>query len=206
MEFKKNSLEDYIIDCIVENNIDIAVFSEYERIDFTKLEKNLGKMYQRVLDSKGDGKVTLIAKTTFFIEKIQPQNRYNIYNIKTAIKDYILVALHLEDRRNYAPAVRNHTIEILIADIEQTEKLFQCYNTIIIGDFNANPYDEELLSIYSFNSVLFKSIIEKKNLGNLITKNGDIFITQFYIFYLRIQKCTAVFIMQKIITLRTGIV
>ena len=34
---KKNSLEDYIIDCIVENNIDIAVFSEYEGIDFTKL-------------------------------------------------------------------------------------------------------------------------------------------------------------------------
>ena len=25
---KKNSLEDYIIDCIVENNIDIAVFSD----------------------------------------------------------------------------------------------------------------------------------------------------------------------------------
>lgn len=158
---KKNSLEDYIIDCIVENNIDIAVFSEYEGIDFTKIDKNLGKLYRRVIDLKDDGKVTLIAKTTFSVEKIQTQNRYNIYNIKTAINEYILVALHLEDRRNYETDDRKYTIQNLVADTVQTEELFKCYNTIIIGDFNANPYDKEMLSFYAFNSVLFKEVIEK---------------------------------------------
>ena len=47
---KRNSIEEYIIDCIVENNIDIAIFSEFDGIDFIKIEKNLGKMYSRILE------------------------------------------------------------------------------------------------------------------------------------------------------------
>ena len=163
---KRNAIEDYIIDCIVENNVDIAVFSEFEGINLINIEKNLGKMYTRVTNVKGDRKVTLLAKTTFSITIMQPQNRYSLYNVKTAVKDYLLVAVHLEDRRNYEIAQRLNTIQSLIADIEATEGLLKCNNTIVIGDFNANPYDEELLSIYGFNAVLFKTIIDKSDLTN----------------------------------------
>lgn len=161
---KRNSIEDYIIDCIVENNVDLAIFSEFDGVDFIKIEKNLGKMYCRILAVQDDRKVTLISKTTFSVTTVQQQNRYNIYNVKTAVKDYILVAVHLEDRRNYESAERMETIRSLVSDIEQTEELLKCSNTIVIGDFNANPYDAELLSKYAFNAVLFKSIIDKSEL------------------------------------------
>ena len=98
---KRNAIEGYIIDCIVENNVDIAVFSEFDGVDFIKIEKSLGKMYGCILAVQDDRKVTLIAKTTFSVAIIQQQNRYNIYNVKTAVKDYLLAAIHLEDRRNY---------------------------------------------------------------------------------------------------------
>lgn len=163
---KRNAIEDYIIDCIVENNIDISVFSEFDGIDFIKIQKSLGKMYGHILTVQDDRKVTLIAKTTFRVTVVQQQNRYNIYHVKTAVKDYLLAAVHLEDRRNYKSAERIETIKRLIADIEQTEELLKCSNTIVIGDFNANPYDEELLSKFAFNSVLFKAIIEKSELTN----------------------------------------
>lgn len=162
---KRNSIEDYIIDCIIENDVDIAVFSEFGGIDFIKIEKNLGKMYDRIA-VQDDGKVTVIAKTTFSVEIVQEQNRYNIYNVKTAIKDYLLVAVHLEDRRNYKTADRIHTIQSLVATIEEMEELLNCSNTIVIGDFNANLYDEELLSKYAFNAVLFKTIINKSEFTN----------------------------------------
>lgn len=163
---KRNAIEDYIIDCIAENNIDIAVFSEFDGIDFGKIQKSLGKMYGHILTVQDDRKVTLIAKTTFHVTVVQQQNRYNIYHVKTAVRDYLLAAVHLEDRRNYKSAERIETIKRLIADIEKTEELFKCSNTIVIGDFNANPYDEELLSKFAFNSVLFKAIIEKSELTN----------------------------------------
>lgn len=173
---KRNALEDYIIDCIVENNVDIAIFSEFNGIDFIKIQKNLGKMYSRILAVQEDRKVTLIAKTTFSITTVQQQNRYNIYYIKTAVKDYILAAVHLEDRRNNKSVDRIKTISCLVADIEQTEKLLKCNNTIVIGDFNANPYDEELLSKYAFNAVLFKTIIDKSDL----TSPNSLKLKRFY--------------------------
>lgn len=163
---KRNEIEGYIIECIVENNVDIAVFTEFDGIDFTKIEKHLGKMYSRITAVQDDRKVTLVAKTTFSVTVVQQQNRYNIYSVKTAVKDYILVAVHLEDRRNYKTADRLETIKCLVSDIEQTEDFLKCSNTIVIGDFNANPYDEELLSKYAFNAVLFKTIIDKNELTN----------------------------------------
>lgn len=163
---KRNQIEDYIVECIAENNVDIAIFSEFEEIDFVKIEKGLGKMYRRIFAVQTDKKVTLIAKSTISVTIIQQQNRYNIYNVKTALKNYILVAIHLEDRRNYKPAERIETIKSLVADIEETEEILKCSNTIVIGDFNANPYDEELLSKFAFNSVLFKSIIDKNEFTN----------------------------------------
>ena len=161
----KNSLENYIANCIAENDIDIAVFSEFSGINFVNLEKNLGKLYNQISIQK-DGKVTLIAKTTFSVESVQEQERYNIYKVETAVKDYLLVTVHLEDGRNYKQDDRIETIKGLISTIEKTEELLKCNNTIVIGDFNANFYDKELLSKYAFNSVLFKSIIDKSELTN----------------------------------------
>lgn len=50
---KSNSnLENIIIDCICENSVDIAVFSEFENLDFKTLIQNLNDNYQ-LLDSFG---------------------------------------------------------------------------------------------------------------------------------------------------------
>lgn len=163
---RKNAIEDYIIECIAENNIDIAIFSEYESINFALIENKLGKMYRRIFGVQADKKVSLIAKRTLNVTVVQQQHRYNLYSVKTGIKDYILVAIHLEDRRNYAIADRKYTIQRLVGDIERIEDLLNCSNTIVIGDFNANPYDEELISKYTFNAVLFKSVIEKSEFTN----------------------------------------
>ena len=43
------------------------------------------------------------------------------------MKDYLLVAIHLEDRRNYKTADRVETIRHLVADIKKTEELLKMY-------------------------------------------------------------------------------
>lgn len=85
----------------------------------------------------------------------------------------------------------------MVADIEQTEELLKCSNTVVIGDFNANPYDEELLSKYAFNAVLFKSIIDKNELTNPNSLKKKDFIIRFCIIYLRITRCMEAFIMKR---------
>lgn len=51
-------------------------------------------------------------------------------------------------------------------DIKKNEENLEIENTIVIGDFNANPYDKELLYKNAFNAVLFKSIIKENEFTN----------------------------------------
>lgn len=161
----KTSIGDYISKCIAENDIDLAIFSEYDGIDLKTVEKSLGSMYTCV-EVQVDTKVVLLAKATLTISIKHEQHRYIIYRVNSGIKEYILAAVHLQDRRNYSTSDRVETIRSLVSDIEEAEKELGCTNTIIIGDINANPYDEELLSKYAFNAVLFKSIIHENEFTN----------------------------------------
>lgn len=165
-----NAVENYIVNCIAENDIDIAIFSEFGGIKFDQLIDKLGGLYKHILGVQKDHKVSLIAKNTIIVKMHQQQNRYSLYSVQDAFDSYILSAVHLEDRRNNDKYMRMETIKNLVNDIECTERVFNCNNSIVIGDFNANPYDDELLDCHSFNSVLFKALIEKKELTNPRTK------------------------------------
>ena len=160
------SIEKIIAECLIENDISMAAFSEFNGIDFQKLEKSLFKQYHLVQSlyvdpsqTQGNIHTRLIVKNSIEATAIQEQGRYSIFKIKTSMQQYILVAIHLQDRRNKKTIDRIHTIEKIKADIEKYEKELKCNSTIVIGDFNANPYDEELLSVHGFNAVLFKDII-----------------------------------------------
>lgn len=166
---KKNT--EHIINCIVENNVDIAVFAEYKDkdgkvmiIDTAAIEHGLGSMYAWISGVEPDGKVILLAKKTIGeVRKIQQddRSRYSLYIVSTAVKNYLLAAAHLEDRLSdpYS-ANRKKTIGRLVSEIKSNEEILRIENTIVIGDFNANPYDEELLDKDAFNAVLFKPIIK----------------------------------------------
>ena len=173
---RKNNAE-HIINCIVENNVDIAVFAEYKDkedkaiiIDTSAIEDNLGNMYTWISGVEPDGKVILLTKKTIGdVRKIQQdgQSRYSLYIIETALKNYLLAAVHLEDRLS-DPYSKNRkkTIGRLLLDIKSNEEILGIDDTIVIGDFNANPYDEELLDKDAFNAVLFKPIIKANEFTN----------------------------------------
>ena len=79
----RNDIEDYIAECIGEHEIDIAVFAEYEGVKFPSLECKLGGKYTRITGIESDKKVTLVAKKTLAIRKVQTTNRYNLYSFDT---------------------------------------------------------------------------------------------------------------------------
>lgn len=171
----KKQIEDYIINCIDENDVDIAVFAEYKakdtmatrgksNIDRDAIENGLGNMYAWVTGIELDGAVTLLARKSLgVVNKIgqDDRKRYSLYVIDTPMKKYLLVAVHLEDRGSDPNSeMRGDTINRLRVDITHNESDLDLYNTIVIGDFNANPYDRELTSMRTLNAVLFKSVIK----------------------------------------------
>lgn len=156
----KNNIEDYVIDLILENNIDICIFAEYQKIDFDSVISKL-KKYKFYDGMGGCTKIKLISSNECNVEIKREQDRYSIYSISINNSNYIIAGIHLQDRMNNDSDVRKNTIRNLIVDIKEQESTLKHSNTIVIGDFNASPFDEELVQKDAFNAVLFKDLILK---------------------------------------------
>lgn len=167
---KGNKIEKYIINCLQENEIDIAIFAEFKGIDFEYLIDKLDNSYYHPIDFGGCEKITLIARRSISIEIKQEQDRYTIYKANCNGDDFILTGVHMPDRMSSDVYARIAKAGRIVNDIKNLEISSKCKKTIIIGDFNANPYDDEMLAMNSFNAVLFKDEIlraETKSVGGV---------------------------------------
>ena len=50
---------------------------------------------------------------------------------------------------------------MIMDDIERIETIIHSRNTIIVGDFNADPYEEELLFLKGFRTTMDKKIASR---------------------------------------------
>lgn len=157
----QNSIEEYIANVIVENDIDICIFAEYNKIIFETILSKLNNGYNYFDGMGGCDKITLIARNGYDVEIRREQNRYTIYSISDKTEKYIVAGIHLQDRFNSDADTRKNTIRKIVQDIKEQESTLKHNNTIVIGDFNANPFDEELIQKDAFNAVLFKDLIFK---------------------------------------------
>ncbi len=166
----KNSIDNFVSDIIEENDIDIGVFAEFEGININAILKKLNGKYNFIEGMGACGKIIMIAKSNYDIQVIREQNRYIIYSVYYKKEYYILVGLHLQDNLYSDEASRKLTIRNIVYDIEAEEKTLKHSNTIVMGDFNASPFDSELIQKDSFNAVLFKDLILKSEYVNFENK------------------------------------
>ena len=178
----RNSIEKYIIDIISENDLDICVFSEFDKINFEKINAGLNNHYHVFEGIGGCTKIIMIARRNYSIEIRREQHRYTIYSISDNAEQFIIAGIHLEDRKNSDSDTRKNTIRNLVQDIKEQERILKLENTIVIGDYNASPFDDELVQKDAFNAVLYKDLIFKTE---KVTVNG----TQYKRFYNPMLSC-----------------
>lgn len=158
-----SNIETIIDDCISENYIDIAIFSEYSNIDFSKLNGLLSSQYDLLESFGGCEKVSLIYKKGINLSLVQEQHRYLITKLFHKQKTYLIIGVHLPANPHCQSSDRKHLIRKIINDIVDAET-DEIYSSIVIGDMNASPFDEEMIEKDAFNSVLFKKIIKQQEI------------------------------------------
>lgn len=158
---KNNNNANYIIDLIQLDNIDIAVFCEYGGLDQKYVEENL-QDFSFSLGMAGCEKVLFLFNQNITYEVRRESNRYAMYSFIHKSKEYILVGLHLPANPSNDSDTRKDVILDIIRDLNELEKSINNYNTIVIGDFNAGPFDSELTQKNMFNAVPFKDVINNK--------------------------------------------
>ena len=167
---KANKNEKYVALLIKEHSIDVAVFSEYSGSDFdVAIHELLNDTYNLYKGYGGCDKVLMIAKKSVKVEVNREQSRYVLYSVVCDNSEYIIAGVHLPSNPTSDAEDRKNVIRDLIKDLKEQEKNHKHSNSIIIGDLNASPFDEELIQKDSFNAVLYKQIIQDK--GEIVYRN-----------------------------------
>lgn len=151
----------YIKKIIISKNIDIAIFSEFSSINENELLKLLENKYRMIMDRETSEHIFLIYKSNIQVIVKQECDRYSLFTLDTCFRKYNLVGVHLEDKRNRNNNDLLYSAQLVMNDINDLERETKCDNTIVIGDFNNNPYDSALVHPAGFNAVLFKDIINR---------------------------------------------
>lgn len=172
----KNDNTTNIVKLIKENKVDIAIFSEFSSTDFSIIINALEKQYYIPQNYGGCNKILLIAKSNINVITRREQSRYILYSFIYNDLEYILCGTHLPANPTSDADARKNIIRELVIDIKELENNRKHKRSIVIGDFNANPFDTELIQKDCFNAVLFKDLILK---SERITYHGK-YYTRFY--------------------------
>lgn len=134
-----------------ENQLDVIIVSEFYKFDLDYFTRETLDGEWRYVDGYGGcEKVRLLYRNAYvkLAEILSEGTRYTIYMIHTSDGVLLITGLHLQDRRNSTTEDREITIRDIKVALFEFEEMYG-RNSVIIGDFNAGPFDREI--IYTTN-------------------------------------------------------
>ncbi len=146
---------DFIIiaeNCLPINDILISINS----LDYKK---------QYHFCTKNERNILIISKISYINFEIIKSNSRYILPIKfkiSSVEEILLIGVHLPSKLRTDTEEQYFTSRDIIKEIESIELTYKLDKTILVGDFNMNPFENGMVSIDGFNAVMSKNIARKE--------------------------------------------
>ena len=159
---KRNRLANLIQLALQQNDVDVAAFAEVNQADFQRLIELLDGQYRPVEAIDDSAKTKLLVKSS-----ICSQHASTVINNLTCtlMLDGVPVnasIVHLPDKRNDPHGDRRERIlRRLVIELNTTKTTCPGSFNMLLGDFNCNPFDPEMVKLDSLNSTFFKEVAKR---------------------------------------------
>ena len=154
------NINDLLCEMIDENNISLALLAECPHktnILLEDLAKNGIRMQEYF--TAGCDRISIIGVQL----DISAGRQTDYASFQILNKKDIFCCVHLPSKvYNSSNGMRRIAVNKIMADIASTENELNSENTLIVGDFNANPYDYECLDAMQFHGMPFYEEAAKK--------------------------------------------
>lgn len=160
-----HNISSYIADACIENDINVLILSEHKNVDVSYLLRKLknSNMIYEVERVDKDSRIMLLHNTKKQINIINESPYYSVFNIKDGEEKYLLFTVHLPSRYSQERIDLNMYASQVLREFEQFEEIRGTEKSIVVGDFNMNPFDDGMVSALSFNAVMCPKIAERKS-------------------------------------------
>jgi len=142
----------------VEQDVDLLVLAEY-RDNLHELCKlaSTGETvkYAPIPNDGGCERIKGIIKKCYTIESLHESTHYQI--VKTAVGscNLLIAMVHNVSKIRPLQSLQNEILRQFHHDIIECEGVHDCYNTLAIGDYNVNPFEEACISAAFMHSIPF---------------------------------------------------
>lgn len=127
------------------------------------LNRRRKKPFQ-ITDSFTDNIQIFVDFSPSFMEPVAESKRYTIRRFKFPIcLEYFLVVVHLPSKLHRTPDDQAVSASLVTQEILRTENLSGHRRTILVGDFNMDPFEAGMMKIDSFHSISSKDVINQNN-------------------------------------------
>lgn len=147
----------------IKNNYDVIILAEYEDdINYllSRLQSNNIIMYKIITNCR---RIKMLMKLK--PSNVKPCDETEYYTIKvleiSKNERQLIGAVHLPSKLYAQDEDRTMEIGELISNIEKLENKYNIQNTLIVGDFNADPFEGCMIKARGLHSVSSKDIALK---------------------------------------------
>lgn len=163
--YKKNLIGP-IVQIILENNVDIIALAETETLDVQAVLNSLKlQTYDwKVVEICPETDICLLAKSNIHISVYKEEKRFATYKIYCGEEVYLFSVVHLASPMfldEHARDMRAINISQVLRKMEEDVYGKTEYKSIIVGDFNLQPYSQGISSVYGFNATMSISKAKK---------------------------------------------
>ena len=158
----RKSLADLAHIAIQLYDVDVVAFAEADQADFRRLTELLGDRYRKVETIDDRTKTKLLVKSSICSQQASAV----IKNLTcTLILDGVPVntsIVHLPDKRNDPRGDhRERVIRSLVSELNTTKAMNPGSFNMLVGDFNCNPFEPEMVKLDCLNSTFFKEVAKR---------------------------------------------
>ena len=89
--------------------------------------------------------------------------RLTILKLTVGSQDVLLAAVHLHAKVNRTDEEQHAELQNLVRDIAKTEEQHGHRRTILVGDFNMNPFEKGMISSHGLHAVVTRQIARVKS-------------------------------------------
>ncbi|GAA4388939.1 endonuclease/exonuclease/phosphatase family protein [Hymenobacter koreensis] len=157
---EQKDITDTIVQFILERDIDIICLAESRNQLILSIIKQIfditGLTYNHVLSSKEKVSIISFYDLSVFEDKggLYPSPRWAAHYINLpSIIELNLISVHFPSKVDWPASSQALECVNLSRDIQLIEKETKCINTVVIGDFNMNPFEDGMVAANGLNAV-----------------------------------------------------
>ncbi len=157
----KSNINKCISEIIIEKKCDIVLLAEYPTDKISKLCKEINLISPenyKVLPSYGGCShiCGIISNRYKTVSVLHEDNRYAIFKIGIATGTLLIAAIHNVSKMSGGTFDQLGVLQRTCTDLTEQEIKFQSKNSIMVGDFNINPFEEISVSSDSLFAIPYK--------------------------------------------------